>query len=88
MSTLALVGIDVKAALNRFKNQGFALDAHDVNHQTAYMACRAGGIARVTGPKVLAYIANAKELSSQGSSITLHCHGVPVENFSSGLPES
>ena len=56
--------------------------------QKAYMACRAGGISRVTGPKVLAYMANAKELLSHGSSITLQCHGVPVENFSSGLPES
>ena len=90
MSTLALVGapIDVKAALRRFKRDGHALDADDVNHQTAYMACRSGGIARVTAHKVLAYIANAKDLSSHGSSITLQCHGVPVENFSSGLPEA
>ena len=89
MSTLPVVQQqhDVRAALHRLRREGHALDPDDATHVAAYMAIRSGlarvGLARVTGQKVLQYIATKDRVSGLAR-VGL---GVPKENFPSGLPD-
>ena len=76
----------VRAALNRYKGQGFALDPDDEDHRQAYMTLKKNILTRVTGERVLRALKSAKDETKTGASLALNVYGVPVVNFPGGLP--
>ena len=77
----------VNAALRRLAASGYSLDAHDKEHQQAYLLCRQRSN-RVKGEDVLACLESTKHKSDTGIKVSTVFFAVPRSNFANQLPQA